>query len=1349
MSPEQTPPAGHALSQRRPFQVRCPQCGRRIAKLNSGCPVHRPLPQAPGESNFNEYACNTPEIPGYRVTRLLGMGGFGTIFEAERAADGRKVALKIARPDQPLAARRLVIEGHALKNIGAPFVPELFEIGTLSNGSPFLAMEYIEAPTLAERFLDFENPLTVDTARALILAVLSALSAVHQKGYAHCDLKPENIFLEGGSVRLIDFGLATHAGQGDPEPSQTLLLGTAEYMSPEQCEGRADIELRSDLYSVGILLFEILAGKPPFWGSPALVQQHHRNRRPPRLSSIAVIPPSVDDILSKCLAKDPSARHSSAEELKTALEEAFRERRPVRRATPAAGFAAQARRMAPAAPREAGQHRRAGLLFFESEMDALSVEKRIRMLGGHLAYASNRRFVAIYSHDVGGNPAIRAVQAAGQFVKSGVCQRALVDLSRALVQTRSDGSQRFLSPLFFKSDQYPSNADPIGVFLAPTAADAVPNSEGAMLPARGWIHVGAGAGAASELDAASAVPLFGRGEILSTLKESAEACISKSCPAVLCLTGEEGSGKSRIAQEFRRLFQNNDRNERLILVQARNAAGAAGETPLGQILAQLLRAPDRTPEDKGRAFICERLGLSPQTQDWAAVALCLGFLSAGAPELSAFEAAAGSLRNKLVRIAAEFLRKCASASPLLILIDNAHHSDEITLNALEYAALAEANVPLWILALGRPAFTRIRPNWGERAASAQRLGLPPLDAADAVALCRHLLLPAEDIPEAAVRRLSAWANGMPGLLIEVVRALKREGVVRKSLKTDRFFVATDEIDRTGDLPLAEWFAQREIASLTPSLQAFARFVALLGGDVAISDIEWIVKHLHPEDAPEELSIDAGVGLQKLLGLGILVRQAAGDRVEFRHPLVKEALARAIPAARRVHIHRAAHEYFRTDRRFQANPRLADVAFHAAGAGLVPEAISAWMELANDFQAKHLYLEAESSYSKAIELSKSPILDAYRGRGIMRYRLGRYGDALSDFDQARGLAEEKGDKISVIELLLDEAMALDWLSEFKSAAERVERGQALAGDKKIPSGLRAKLLLGQARSAYRENRHEEAERLFQEAAALARSIGESEYETLVIAESMLGYVLQGLNKLSEASEALSRAIELSEARHDTMHLGTALNIRALLRSVLGDEAGMISDLERVISIGRELAQRIFEIVGNYNLAEHYYFTGQWEKAAPLIEKAVDIDAREAGGEPRAAVALMHARVLLYQMREGAALAAVRAIRRRDEEARAQGNADQQMGPSDEVFCKMIELYGADAPDEAWDELEAQSIEFSVGQERLEVLETRALSMVKQKRVPDAIRILERAMALSNDIPNAIGARIQRRILALSG
>jgi eukaryotic-like serine/threonine-protein kinase len=196
-----------------------------------------------------------PTLAGYRLRGLLGQGGFGAVFQAERISDRQLVAIKVARPDQASANERLVLETDVLIAIGAPHVPTVYGHGRFHDGSAYAVMEFIAAPTLAEVLAGQEGPMPLDLFGRCALAILDIVELVHNRGYIHCDLKPENVFVgDAFGVKLFDFGLVRRSGLGQGESTrEEAPAGTPEYMSPEQCEGRVDLEVRSDLYALGVI----------------------------------------------------------------------------------------------------------------------------------------------------------------------------------------------------------------------------------------------------------------------------------------------------------------------------------------------------------------------------------------------------------------------------------------------------------------------------------------------------------------------------------------------------------------------------------------------------------------------------------------------------------------------------------------------------------------------------------------------------------------------------------------------------------------------------------------------------------------------------------------------------------------------------------------------------------------------------------------------------------------------------------------------------------------------------------------------------------------------------------------
>ncbi|MCC6552949.1 MAG: serine/threonine protein kinase, partial [Polyangiaceae bacterium] len=315
------PPEGGGPSRR------CPTCGRRTASVDPGCPEHGPI--GPGEASREAASSRPEELPSFgelRAARVLGRGGFGVVYEAVREADGARLAVKLARAEVAGAAHRLEREIEALRAIGPPTVPAVRGAGALDDGAMYVVMDLIAAPTLAARLAARPGPLPAPYFGAIAAAVTSAVAVVHARGRVHLDLKPENVLIDDlFRVTLIDFGLGSPAEDDGPG----VAVGTTEYMSPEQCDGRPALDARADVYALGVLFYEMLAGRPPVWGAPPAVRESHRTRRPVPPSTLARVAPPVEDVVLRCLAKRPEDRFESARALHDALTAALAAARDV------------------------------------------------------------------------------------------------------------------------------------------------------------------------------------------------------------------------------------------------------------------------------------------------------------------------------------------------------------------------------------------------------------------------------------------------------------------------------------------------------------------------------------------------------------------------------------------------------------------------------------------------------------------------------------------------------------------------------------------------------------------------------------------------------------------------------------------------------------------------------------------------------------------------------------------------------------------------------------------------------------------------------------------------------------
>lgn len=296
----------------------CPQCLFKSTVLTDPADADRtassqPSPEPVPETSFG----------GYRIVRLLGRGGMGSVFEAEQAESGRRVALKVLShaPDSPSARQRFLREGRLAASINHPNSVSIFGTETIGD-TPVITMEYVSGGTLTER-VTRQGPMPVGEAVDTILQVIAGLEAAANKGVLHRDVKPSNCFVEAdGTVKVGDFGLSVSTWARDPT-NLTLagaMMGTPAYASPEQLRGD-ELDVRSDIYSVGVTLYFLLTGKTPFHSENmvSLVATVLEKPAPSPRSVRPELPEELAALVVRCLAKQPAQRFKDYKELHQAL----------------------------------------------------------------------------------------------------------------------------------------------------------------------------------------------------------------------------------------------------------------------------------------------------------------------------------------------------------------------------------------------------------------------------------------------------------------------------------------------------------------------------------------------------------------------------------------------------------------------------------------------------------------------------------------------------------------------------------------------------------------------------------------------------------------------------------------------------------------------------------------------------------------------------------------------------------------------------------------------------------------------------------------------------------------------
>ncbi|MBI5303266.1 MAG: protein kinase [Chloroflexi bacterium] len=260
----------------------------------------------------------------YRVIEPLGQGGMATVYKAYHPALDRYVAIKILHPafkeDKNFIAR-FEREARIVAKLDHPNIVPVFDYAQ-HDGMPYLVMRYVEGKTLKAILRETNAALPVERVLAFIRPVAEGLTYAHIQGVLHRDIKPSNIMrANDGHIYLTDFGLARIAQSGESTMSQDMVIGTPQYISPEQAQG-APVSERTDIYSLGVVLFEMLTGRVPFTADTpyAVIHDHIYTALPMPTAINPALAPEIERVLLKALAKDPAARYTSAGDLFVALE---------------------------------------------------------------------------------------------------------------------------------------------------------------------------------------------------------------------------------------------------------------------------------------------------------------------------------------------------------------------------------------------------------------------------------------------------------------------------------------------------------------------------------------------------------------------------------------------------------------------------------------------------------------------------------------------------------------------------------------------------------------------------------------------------------------------------------------------------------------------------------------------------------------------------------------------------------------------------------------------------------------------------------------------------------------------
>ncbi|MCC7536508.1 MAG: protein kinase [Deltaproteobacteria bacterium] len=932
-----------------------------------------------------------PVVAGYRLETRLGQGGMGAVYRAVGPA-GERVALKIlhAHVTSETSARRFGRE-QAMR-IEHPNVVRTLGAGVTEDGRPFVAFELLEGESLEQRLL--RERLSPEEATDVGVQACRGLTAIHAAGFVHRDIKPGNLFwCSDGTVKVLDLGVARDAMASTTLTTTGAVVGTPLYLSPEQARGQGDVDARSDVWALGVVLYEALAGRTPFGRDSALATMLAIvTEEAPRLSLLAPwVPRALASDVDRCLEKDRAHRWSSTERLGEALARADL-------ASPSAVVPVSI------APSRANEQRLAVVVLAEGVSDALGVERAVREQGGLHVPLLGHRAVALFGAETWtGAELVRAASAALAIRR--LASRVSLASGRAM---HDEGN---VAGDALRDAERGCARELAGIAVDPRSAREL---------ARSFRVVDAGdvlelrpddlASSPMRSSIPARLPLIARDAELGQIRRGVETALSSRRPWVLLLTGAPGIGKSRLLDAVR---------DELSVLRAPFEVLVARADPVGTrsayaLLARALRrqlaragsrlrqravATSARPED---TYLAIAHTLDGGSEGQAAVlADLLGEPAAESPALVAARTDPRLMTDRTRLALLDYLEALSRRSTLVFVLEDLQWADPASLELIDDLIGRSEERALLVLGTSRVEPSELGAD-GFLGRDVMHVRPRPLTRVEVDRLA--YVVAGRPLPPEVVTALAARTEGNPLYVEQTVLALRDEGRLGEV---------------TADLPLpvsVEAAVQARLDLLAPAEKEACRRIAVLRRPVTAQDLEAL-------DVP-----DAARTLGALARREILVR--AGDdggvdvrRYTFRNALVGEIAYRSLTPDQRLSLHATAARHLERTT-FGASE---EIAFHHDAAG-EPE-----------IAARHFADAALTASARGDGRSVLRNVACALERGVARTRLFALHLARAEAAAFLGQREMQGDALdAALAAAMTDAQRARALAERAAWAARVGR-----------------------------------------------------------------------------------------------------------------------------------------------------------------------------------------------------------------------------------------------------------------------------------------------------------------------
>ena len=856
----------------------------------------------------------------FKLERIAGSGGMGTVFFACDQLTGQAVAVKLLGTQDSSAHRddaaRFQREVQILAELQHPNIVGYVNHGIADNSRPYLVMEWLDGEELAQYLA--RQPLSIAQSLSVARQVAAGLAAAHRHAVVHRDIKPSNIFLvhsDPEQVKILDFGIARRGGVLGGQTRTGVLIGTPEYMAPEQARGQRDLTAAADVFSLGCVLYECLTGKPPFAGQHiAAVLAKILFEAPALPSSVRMwLPTAIDELLCQLLTKNPNERPRDAAQVLSLLDALEPVVGSWESQDSAVTIGAATTLRTPtehslvsvilAQPPVATLHSAQPIQPERTSVSQLRSYELLKMYGAQVDSLTDGTVVATIVSQ--GN-----LSANDQVAQAARCALVLREQHQDWAIAISTG-RGLVSQSLPIGEALEQAAQLLREVTEDVAHDSLPaiqidETSAGLLDGRFALRrLGSTQylldGERVSIDESRPLlgkptPCIGRDPELSILDVHFSSCRDESTASAVLVTAAAGVGKSRLRHEFLRRLES--RQEQVKVWLGRGEPLSAGSTCA--ILVQMLRRqvgildvdcePLAVQQEKLLAYLANRLpAASLQLAKSFLAELCgLHFPDDDSAPLRAARQDARLMSEQIAAAFIALIRAESATTPLLLVLEDLHWSDTQTVQLVDQALRECVDQPLMVLALARPEVTELFPRlWQER--RRQDLRLDGLSRKPSERLVRQVL--GKDAPAPVVVRIVEQAGGNALFLEELIRA-----------------VADGKGDELPATILA--MMQSRVARLDSGARRLLLVASVFGTAFHYDGIVELLRHDYQRS-------DLESALDNLVQLEMLETQAgrrnsAGAQLDkqlsFRHGLMRDAAYSLLPEDRRRVYHRLAGRF---------------------------------------------------------------------------------------------------------------------------------------------------------------------------------------------------------------------------------------------------------------------------------------------------------------------------------------------------------------------------------------------------------------------------------------------------------